>query len=264
MSIHSELRYAINATPLLPGEANAELNPSRSAINAAVIGLPRGQFSSRAEEPEDPEFRQMLETADLGPFTVTGLQPAVRSLRAIITDVSLEAPDVYDRLGCSEMLACRYVRGSTSIISSHSWGIALDLTIDGRSYASGDDDVMAALMTLWPIFNRHGFFWGYEFGPDDVMHFEASDELVRSWASAGAFDGQPPIALPRALNIGDRGPRVAALQDALNQHLKPVAISVDGFFGPQTRMAVFTLQRRAGLPPTGAAPKPVLAALGLL
>lgn len=263
MSIHTELDNELSAPTRLPAHINADLNPARSAINAALIGLPRGQFTACAAEPEEPEFRQLLETADLGPFTVTGLRPAVRSLRAIITDVSLEEAALYDLLGCSEMLACRTVKGSHSIISNHAWGIALDLTIGGQTHSDGDDTTMEALMALAPIFNRHGFYWGYGYGLSDALHFEASDELVRAWATAGAFESPSNVVLPRALNIGDRGPKVWALQAGLNTALKPVKITVDGLFGPQTRMAVFALQRRLGLPPTGAAPKPVLAALGL-
>lgn len=263
MSIHAELDVDLRAATRLPAHLNADLNPARSAINAALIGLPRGNFSAEVSKPQDPEFRSLLETADLGPFTVTGLKPAVRSLRAIVTDISLELPQLYDRIGCSEMLACRYVKGSKSIVSNHAWGLALDLTIDGKGTTDGEDEVMAAMLLLAPIFNRHGFFWGVAFGVQDACHFEASDELIRAWAAAGAFDCAAAGALPRALTLGDRGPKVSALQAALNERLAPVEVVVDGLFGPQTRLAVFALQRRLGVPPSGAAPKSVLAALGL-
>lgn len=263
MSIHAELYESETAGPFMPGVFNEDLSPARSAIATAVIGLPRGRFSDRSEPPEDPGFRALLETADLGPFEVTGLSPAVHALRAIVTDISLEAPDIYDRLGCHEMLGCRYVKGSDTVVSSHAWGIAIDLTIDGQSTTDGDDAVMEALVQIAPMFNRHGFFWGYAFGLQDALHFEASDELMRKWTNAGVFEGVSSVVLPRALNIGDRGPKVRALQAALNTVLSPVEITEDGLFGPETRMAVFAIQRKVGLPPTGAAPKPVLTALGL-
>ncbi|MBF9032527.1 hypothetical protein HKCCE3408_19180 [Rhodobacterales bacterium HKCCE3408] len=264
MSIHSELQTEGQRLVIEPARVNGDLMPARSAINAALIGMPRGSFGPEAEEPQSTTFTQLLETADLGPFTATGLAPAIRALRAIVTDISLELPDLYSRLGCAEMLACRKVRGSTSIISNHSWGIAIDLTIDGRGTTDGNDEVMAALAELWPVFNRHGFWWGYGYGVQDATHFEASDGLVRSWAEAGLLGAPADIVLPRALAFGDRGPAVLELQVALNAALKPLRIVEDGLFGPDTRMAVFALQREAGLPPTGAAPKPVLAALGLV
>lgn len=264
MSIHSELVRQSDTPVIEPEAVNDELKPARSAINAALIGLPRGSFGRLGDAPESKEFQALLETADMGPFTVTGLKPAVCALRAIVTDISLELPDLYPRLGCAEMLACRKVRGSNTVISNHSWGIAIDLTIDGLTHVENRDDLMAAAWELARVFQRHGFFWGYAFGPEDVLHFEASDQLVRSWAEAGQFGGCEDVVLPRALAIGDRGPEVRALQKALNLALKPLRIAEDGLFGTDTRMAVFALQRAEGLPPTGAAPKPVLAALGLM
>ncbi|MEM9319950.1 MAG: M15 family metallopeptidase [Pseudomonadota bacterium] len=263
MTIFSDLTEQMNDALSEPARLNEDLSPSRSAINAALIGLPRGEFKSEPAEPTVPEFRYLLETADLGPFTATGLAPAIRSLRAIVTDISLELPVLYERIGCAEMLACRYVKGSNCVVSSHSWGLAIDLTYEGHGKTDGQDDLMQAMKLVWPIFNRHGFYWGYAFGLQDATHFEASDQLVRAWSETGAFDTPPNLVLPRALNIGDRGPQVLALQVALNAKLRPLGIAEDGLFGPQTRMAIFALQRRAGLPPTGAAPKPVLAALDL-
>ncbi|MEM6609088.1 MAG: peptidoglycan-binding protein [Pseudomonadota bacterium] len=246
-----------------PGLLNGELMPARSAINTALIGLPRGVFGAAHAAPTNPDFKRLLETADLGPFSVTGLSPAIRTLRAIVTDISLECPDLYDALGCKEMLSCRLVRGSSTIISNHAWGIAVDLSLDVRSDSESPAAFMDGMIRLWPIFNRHGFYWGYAFGQSNANHFEASDQLVRAWAESGVLDAPNTAVLPRALNLGDRGPQVQALQAALNRVLKPLSIAEDGLFGPQTRMAVFELQRKAGLPATGAAPKPVLAALGL-
>ena len=43
------------------------------------------------------------------------------------------------------------------------------------------------LLDIYPVFLRHGFFWGAAFGREDAMHFEASDQLVRKWAAEGKF-----------------------------------------------------------------------------
>lgn len=242
---------------------NFELSPARTPIAAALLGLPRGTFGAEPAAPLDPHFNARMETADLGPFTVTGLEAAVGSLRGIVTDISLEAPEIYPRLGCREMLSCRLVRGAKTVVSAHSFGIALDLTVDGKGHTDGSDEVMAAVLEIAPLFNRHGFYWGLDFGLQDALHFEASDELMRQWAGSGRLGANCNAVLPRALNLGDRGPKVLALQAALNRILCPVEVPEDGLYGPETRMAVFAFQNRADLPPTGAAPKPVLAALGL-
>lgn len=261
--IHTEPR-SLSEVPVFEAKAiNGELSPGRAAINTALIGAPRGTYGPAPEPLQSIALEAMMETEDLGPFRATGLSPAIAALRAIVTDISLELPHLYESLGVREMLACRRVRGSNSVISNHSWGLALDLTIDGVADVEPETPEMAALIELWPIFNRHGFYWGMAFGQENATHFEASDQLVRRWADEGAFGRIDNVVLPRALNYGDRGPEVRALQEALNRALHPMKIAVDGFFGGDTRMAVIALQRQAGLPPTGAAPKPVLSALRL-
>ena len=76
------------------------------------------------------------------------------------------------------MLCARLVRGSTSASSNHSWGTAIDLTLDGVLDQRGDGRVQVGLTRIAPIFNRHSWFWGAGFRTEDGMHFEASDELL--------------------------------------------------------------------------------------
>ena len=80
------------------------------------------------------------------------------------------------------MLCCRLVRGSASAISNHSWGTAIDLTLNGVLDAYGDDKVQHGLTLIAPIFNRHGWYWGAVFRKEDGMHFEASRDLIDRWA----------------------------------------------------------------------------------
>jgi hypothetical protein len=81
------------------------------------------------------------------------------------------------------MLNCRYVRGSTTSISNHSWGTAIDLGFDGRVDPWRDNKVYFGLTLIAPIFNRHGWYWGAVFRREDGMHFEASRSLAATWAS---------------------------------------------------------------------------------
>jgi D-alanyl-D-alanine dipeptidase len=48
-----------------------------------------------------------------------------------MADIAKEQPAVYAGLGSAGMLCCRLVRGSTTAISNHSWGTAIDLTLNG-------------------------------------------------------------------------------------------------------------------------------------
>ena len=75
------------------------------------------------------------------------------------------------------------MRGSTTSISNHPWGTAIDLTLNGVLDAYGDSHVQYGLTLIAPIFNRHGWYWGAAFGKEDGMHFEGGRALVSRWAS---------------------------------------------------------------------------------
>ena len=266
MSIHSQVIPFASIPDMDRRRVNGALLSARPSINDQLIGRPRGNYGTDCQPPTNPVFQALLETADVGPFRCTGIRPAVSALKAILVDVKAAHPDLHGRLGTAGMQCCRFVRGSTITPSSHSWGIAIDLTIDGQPVdPPGDDMVQRGLLDLWPIFNAHGFYWGAAFPREDSMHFEASDQLVRKWSRDGALGaptGNAPLG--QGLTIGDRGPQVAALQNALNRVLTPVVIDTDGLFGPMTRAAVIEFQRRNGLRADGVAGRLTQAALGLV
>ena len=64
----------------------------------------------------------------------------------------------------------------------------------------------------------------------------------------------------KILKYGSRGSLVELLQTALNR-AGHGALDVDGSYGAQTRQAVFSLQRAAGIAPTGEARSAVWRAL---
>ena len=79
------------------------------------------------------------------------------------------------------MLCARYVRGSQTNISNHSWGTAIDLTIEGQLDPRGNNQVQFGLQLIAPIFNAQGWFWGAGFTTEDGMHFEAGQALAGGW-----------------------------------------------------------------------------------
>lgn len=243
-------------------QVNGALQPARNATMLAAMGNPRGSYGAACEPPTNPGFRALVETADLGPFRATGVRPALKALRAIMDDIANEKPAVHRAMGTVGMLCCRLVRGSSSSISNHAWGTAIDLTLEGDLDRRGDGLAQAGLFEIHPIFNRHGWFWGAAFPVEDSMHFEASDQLIRRWATEGAF-GEAGRGAPAGLSFGDRGARVEALQTALNTALAPMETEVDGIFGKDTRAMLAEWQRRNGMPVTGTASPRVLAMLGV-
>lgn len=247
---------------------NGTLRPSRNIINEALIGTPRARYGHNCQPATHPAFLPLLTTEDVGPFEVTGLKPAVAAVRDVFSEVQSTMPSVLSRIESRGMHGCRLVRGSQVAVSNHSWGIALDIVIDGADDPRASTQVQNALLDVAQVFHKHGFFWGLAFRMEDAMHFEASEQLVRQWAQDGCFGSDSGKPLPRALTIGDRGPNVEALQQALNLVMFPGRsngedrLDEDGIFGPETRASVTYLQRRLQLFPDGMASPKVLKALG--
>lgn len=191
-----------------------------------------------------------------------------------MADINKEQPEVYKVLGTAGMLCCRQQRGGNKI-SSHSWGTAIDLTIDGKLDVRGDKKVQNGLTLIAPIFNRHGWYWGAAFRTEDAMHFEAGKALVKQWATpgnvpatvvaasapaqAGLPVGRPAPYVPLRLN--DAGVRVKQVQEKLNR--LGFAIRPDGEFGPKTDSAVRAFQLRHHLKPDGIVGRATANALGL-
>jgi hypothetical protein len=204
-----------------------------------------------------------MRTEDVGPFSVTGLAPAIDSLKEVLRDIQQEEPEVFAGLGTEGMFCARLVRGSRSSISNHSWGTAIDLTLNGVLDPRGDRGrkVQVGTARIAPIFNRHRWFWGAGFPVEDSMHFELSDQKVRELHAAGIFTGAPATLPEAVLSIGDRGQMVKRLQEKLNEQGEE--LGTDGIFGPGTHAAVIAFQARHGLTPDGIVGRRTREALGL-
>lgn len=241
---------------------NGTLRGARNTTMLKILGNPRGDFSQRCQEVTNERLRSLVVTEDVGPFRATGLRPAVGTLRAIFADVKTAEPDIHGRLGSAGMLCARFVRDSTSAISNHSWGTAIDLTIDGVLDSRGDNKAQKGLLQIFKRFNDRKFYWGAAFPTEDAMHFEASDDLIRDWQERGELGdaGAPAAETDSLLEFGDRGAEVIALQDMLSKVLR-ITITTDGVFGSVTRASVMDFQRRNGLPVDGAVGRETLAAL---
>ncbi len=170
--------------------------PAASSINAGLVSAGNafmlqkfGQpltamgYLALCQTPTNPKLRRNLVLDTIGPFRVTGLLPAVLSLKAIMSEIAAVHPNVYSALGTAGMLCCRLQRGSGSAISNHSFGTAIDLTLNGVLDAYGDGKVQYGLTLIAPTFNKHGWYWGAAFGKEDGMHFEGSKGLIQQWSA---------------------------------------------------------------------------------
>lgn len=229
---------------------NGDLRGARNATMLELLGNPRSSYDETCRDPTNPDLVRRIVREDVGPFKVRGLQPAVETLRVILADVKTEHSEIHALLGQVGMLCCRFVRGSRSAISNHSWGTAIDLTIDGILDRRGDNRAQRGLLAIHPVFNRHGFYWGAAFPTEDAMHFEASDQLIRSWHREGRLFGEGQDSAPAFAEFGDRGSEVLGVQRRLALAISG-EIDADGVFGAVTRAAVMEFQRRQRRPVTG-------------
>jgi len=246
----------------IPTGINVGVTNAKQATMLGLLGNPRNNYDSLCREVTNPTLKGLIELASVGPFRVQGLRPAVASLKEILSEIRATQADVHATLGSAGMLCARLVRGTTTnAISNHSWGSAIDLTLDGVLDTRGDNLVQEGLTRIAPVFNRHGWFWGAGFGTEDAMHFEAGDGLIKKWHANGEF-GATPAPMPDAVLMqGDRGPEVLALQQRLNK--RGADLKEDGVFGVGTRAEVMAFQGANGLRPDGVVDPKTRAALGL-
>lgn len=177
---------ALKLTDLLPAPSDASINSNRSPLAQSAMmkhfGAPAKEKTSNCGDVTNPKVKAQIVTADVGPFKVTGNKAAVNDLARIFVSVQKADPELYAALGTAGMLCCRTVRGGSNW-SNHSWGFAIDITLNGRLDARGDDRTQIGLLNLYKYFHQAGWFWGAEFGTEDSMHFEMSlerfTELVR-------------------------------------------------------------------------------------
>lgn len=244
----------------IPNNINEGLNAARQITMLSLLGNPRGSYTRDCQPISHPTLRNLVVTKNVGPFRVTGLAPAVESLTEVMADIKSEEPEVFDALGTAGMLCARLVRGSKSSISNHSWGMAVDLNLNGQLDAPGNGKTQRGLARIAPIFNRHGWYWGAAFPREDAMHFEISDQKVRKLHSEGAFGGAPSELPDPALSLGDRGRQVKLLQEKLNAN--GADLVADGEFGRATLAAVMAFQAAKGLTVDGIVGKKTRRALG--
>lgn len=169
--------------PLPPRETiNRGLQSPTNAFMLSKFGEPRSSYSQECRPPTHPKLISATDRIQFGRTTVSGIRPAIASLRLIIADIMREQPDVYKHLGSAGMMCCRYQRGSNQAITNHSWGTAIDVSVDGVPQPYGQRSVWLGLLLIGPIFNRHGWYWGAGYKrKTDSHHFECGVGLLNTF-----------------------------------------------------------------------------------
>ena len=152
-----------------------------------VFGPPREVMSDDCEEMTNPRLASKLVLEEVGPIRVRMLKPAADSLRRVFEEVRLTDPDLYARIDTAGSLCVRQIRGTRGRASTHAFGLAVDLNIDGVLDTLGDGRTQLGLTILADFFRSEGWVWGASWGREDSMHFEVSRQKLDEWINSGAL-----------------------------------------------------------------------------
>ena len=149
------------------------------------LGRPREELSDDCEAMTNPALAGLLATEQVGPVTVTMLRPALDSLHRVFEKIRDADPDLYARINTSGSLCVRQIRGTNGSTSTHSFGLAVDLNIDGQLDNFTDGKTQLGLTILADFFHAEGWVWGAGFSREDSMHFEVSQQQLETWRAQG-------------------------------------------------------------------------------
>jgi hypothetical protein len=175
----------VEAMQLAKGRFNKGIDRPTPEKLIQLIGQPRDSYSDTCQPVTNPKLLGLLETRQVGPFKVTMTRPALDSLQTIMDRLKADEPQIYAALGTAGALCARHVRGAPNTVSSHAWGMAVDLTLTGQLDRMGDAATQFGLVVLAEYFNDAGWFWGAGYGREDSMHFEPGEALLDKWAAEG-------------------------------------------------------------------------------
>jgi hypothetical protein len=190
-----------NGTTVLPEPKNAQTLqqmdplPSKNGINVgltrasnalllSVFGKP-GALTDGCSDITNPRLKRLVVSENVGPFTVQGLKPAVDTIKRVFDAIGREHHEYLAGVKSLGMLCVRAVRGSGSQYSSHSFGVAIDLSFGERLSGFGEPTAPRGLQLIAPYFQKERFYWAAGDARPDAMHFEPSKELIEDWVSTG-------------------------------------------------------------------------------
>ena len=164
---------------------NVGVTQPGNRVMLELLGNPRAQYDDTCQSVTNPNLRALLETRQIGPIRVTMIKPALDSLERIMGRLQENDPDIYAAVGTAGSLCVRLIRGSSSSVSNHSWGTAVDITLANDLDDFADGNTQFGLLLIAERFNDEGWYWGATYSREDSMHFEVGVETLRRWAEAG-------------------------------------------------------------------------------
>lgn len=169
---------------------NRGVTQPRNKTMLALLGRPREDLGTDCRSITNPRLKDLVETRQIGPIKATMLKPALDSLERILAKLEKDEPDIYAKLGTAGALCVRLIRGSNSSVSNHSFGTAIDITLQGELDPFADGTMQIGLVILAEHFNEEGWFWGGGYNREDGMHFEVGEETLKKWVEEGLIPSQ--------------------------------------------------------------------------
>ncbi|VDC33320.1 M15 family metallopeptidase [Pseudogemmobacter humi] len=166
-------------------DVNRGLTVASPSFLEGFLGRPRQVLSDDCEPMDNPKLKEMLIVEQVGPIKVQMLRPALDSLKEVFGKVREADQDLYDRISTAGSLCVRRIRGTTDRTSTHSFGLAVDLNIDGHLDGFADGKTQLGLTILADFFHAEGWVWGAGFSREDSMHFEVSRQQLERWRAEG-------------------------------------------------------------------------------
>lgn len=164
---------------------NKNITQPRNRVMMELLGPPRDSYSTDCQPVTNPRLKSLMETRQIGPIKVTMLKPALDSLERILARLKETDPDIHAKVGTAGAICARFIRGSNTSVSNHSWGTAIDLTLEGQLDPFADGGTQFGLLILAEYFNDEGWYWGAAYNREDSMHFEVGEETLRAWLAEG-------------------------------------------------------------------------------
>jgi len=171
----------LNTKVPIPASINNGLTSGSEHTMLKKFGKP-GELTSACSQPSASLENLLVRNFDVGPFKVNGMKAAANSLKQVFDEIKTQFPQVFrevrtDGLG---MLCVRQRRSDPTQFSNHSWGTAIDLKFGPDEIAQGVHLTQRGFLSLFPVFNKFGWFWGAGFSGNavDSMHFELAEETI--------------------------------------------------------------------------------------
>lgn len=164
---------------------NKGLTVAGSRYMVEKLGMPRSDMGQDCQPMTNEELKAKLVLENVGPIRVHMLRPAAESLGRVFESIRKADPDLYSLIQSSGSLCVRNIRGTTNSPSNHSFGLALDMNIDGHLDNFTDGKTQLGLTIMADFFHEEGWIWGAGFRREDSMHFEVSRELLDRWLADG-------------------------------------------------------------------------------